>query len=215
MEHREGLVCSCCVGWGNLHCSQNDAGAPERSRGASWGHGSVIAQGICFASGSLLARSLCPNILAAFSQLVKIIKSEPELFILLSFTTVISTWQKNKSKTAGSSVKSCECGVYSAHPMLWLPANLKVVLTQPRILMQRSPKQRRWKTLREIGFCNLNYSMITLNCLLSRITSFWEAVVLPCVWSMKLKINYFFWAGVIFRFNTAKGSVLKKFPLFE
>lgn len=40
------------VGWGNLHSSQNDAVALERSlhhRGASWGKRSVIAQGMfCF-----------------------------------------------------------------------------------------------------------------------------------------------------------------------
>lgn len=184
---QRGLWCGAAVvGWGNLHCSQNDAVAPDRSRGASWWDRTVIAQGICFTSGSLLASSLCPNILTAFSQVVKIIKSGPELFILLSFSTHSTSahHRKNKSKTVGSSVRNCECGVYSAHPMLWLSANLQVALTQPRILMQRSPEQREWKTLTEIDFCKSNYSMITFNCLLSRITSCWEALVLLCVWSM-------------------------------
>lgn len=170
------------VGWGNLHGSQRDAVAPERNRGASWGHRTVIAQGML--QGASLQEPLCPNILAAFSQLVKIIKLGPELFILISFTTLIGTSQKNKSKTAGSSVENCEYGVYSVHPMLWLSANLKVALTQLRILMQCSPEQRGWKTLTEIGLCSLNYSMITFNCLLSRITSCWEALVLLCAWRM-------------------------------
>lgn len=58
-ETQRGLWCAAAVvGWGNLHCSQSDAVAPESNREASWGHRNGIAQGICFASGSLLARTL-------------------------------------------------------------------------------------------------------------------------------------------------------------
>ena len=47
------------VGWGSLLLpSQSDTVALERSsyhRGAHWGHGNAMAQGICSASGGVLA----------------------------------------------------------------------------------------------------------------------------------------------------------------
>lgn len=158
-------VCSCRGRMGKPPFQPEWCSGPREQLASQRG---ILGEKECHSSGHVLLQGaflqelLCPNILAAFSQLVKIIKSGPELFILISFTTQISTSQKNKSKTAGSCVKNGERGVYSVHPMLWLSANLKVALPQPRILMQHSPEQRGWKTLTEVGFCNLNYSMITL-----------------------------------------------------